>query len=67
MKVETKKVYTFEDGDVIVNRAYNYVAIRLSHDTWHSTQEDWLWTDESVFELLDSGDWAYMGNRLEMI
>lgn len=67
MKVERKKFYSFEEGDVIVSKAFNLVAIRLATGQWATSEGDVFMNDRGVSEYLDSGTWFYMGNRIDVV
>lgn len=73
MKIETKKTYTFEAGDVIRMHGFFIVGVRtngFSRDAkcWtHTAEGDFpelpvKLSDEEVEKLLEKGDWHYMGN-----
>jgi hypothetical protein len=70
MKVETKKIYTFEEGDIIACTMYNWVAVRHAGEKWihtnhqgtHDGRLRWDFTDEEVILFLEGGSWVYMGN-----
>lgn len=69
--MEKKFTYVFDEGDVICNYMYNWVAVKVAGFAgWkHSNQDDFdigaYWTDEAVERMLNNGTWFYMGNRQE--
>lgn len=72
MKIETQKIYTFQNGDVICNTMYFWAAVRYTDGVteeshWKHTNPDDptigpLFSDEYVERVLESGTWKYMGN-----
>lgn len=75
MKTKTVTQYEFEEGDVIVNYMYNWVAIKVRGDEllaegkhWKHTNGEHMVTyfdDATVERYLRQGTWFYMGNRVE--
>lgn len=69
MKVQKINKYTFEEGDIVVNRMYNWVAIKVANSYgWkHTNGEEaghpQYFNDQQVEDLLEANTWKYVGNR----
>lgn len=60
--------YGWEQGDIIVNTMYDWIAIRCFGGIWKHSNQDHKEThepfnDNYATKVMKSGTWDYVGNR----